>query len=211
MVQAKTSPPLAPPPCLADAKIAILPAGSKIFSPGDVCENFYFLLFGRVRVDLVGRHGRAMTLYRFGAGESCILTTAGLLSGEAYSAEAFAETDITACILPLGQFKRRLEQDAEFRALVFAEFAHRLGHIMQKIDDLTNVSVDCRLAERLLHQADEGGVITTTHDRLAADLGTAREVVSRKLALWEDRGWLVRGRGRLCLKDRRAIKHIAEK
>lgn len=197
------------PACLADGRAVALPAGAVIFRPGDACETFYFLTAGSVRVDLVGAGGRSVLLYRFGAGETCVMTTSCLMGGDDYSAEARAETQARALALPKAVFAHRLDVDPEMRALVFNGLARRLGFMMAKVEEVAFASIDRRLARRLAALADADGVVPATHERLAADLGTAREVVSRKLADWAARGLVERRRGGVRLVDARAIEAMA--
>lgn len=196
---------------LEGAATVRLKAQECVFEPGDLCTHFYYLLGGTIRVELLSRAGRPVTLYRFGAGETCILTTACLLSGESYIAEAVTESPVEALALPVATFRERLNGSQPFRELVFQSFAHRLATMMAKIEDITTVPVDQRLAEALLSlTASETGA-QVTHDQLAAESGTAREVVSRKLAHWEKNQWIRRGRGHVDILNRAALASIARK
>ena len=113
---------LALPVCLQSAKKIELPKNTKVFQAGDTCEMFYFLERGTIRVDLMTRTGKPVTLYRFGSGETCILTTSCLLSGDIYNAEAITEDTVEARALPLAQFQLLLESSSDFRRLVFTSF-----------------------------------------------------------------------------------------
>ena len=170
-------------------------AGSKVFQSGDSCEQFLFLLDGSIRVDLVSISGKQIMLYRFGSGQTCILTTACLLSGEAYSAEATVEQDSHVIVLTLTQFQNLLDESSAFRQLIFASFAQRLASMMAKIEEISFQSLERRLAIAILGLAGNQNKLSITHEQLALLSGSAREVVSRKLGQWEDLGWLVRGRG----------------
>ena len=197
------------PDCLKQAAIVSLEPGVKIFEAGDRCENFYFLLDGQVRVDLVTESGKSMTLYRFGAGETCILTTSCLISGDLYNAEAITETTVSACAMPINAFKTQMDASPEFRELVFASLAIRLASMMTKIEEVAFTSVDHRLAMRLLELGDQNQTIEVTHEQLASDLGTAREVISRKLAVWEKKSWIKRNRGSLVILDGPQLEQLA--
>ncbi|MEL6212111.1 MAG: Crp/Fnr family transcriptional regulator [Pseudomonadota bacterium] len=197
-----------PPDCLADAAVVSLPAGAPVFHAGDPCSNFYYLLDGSIRVDLVAASGKAVLLYRFGAGQTCVLTTSCLLSGDDYSAEATVEEDARACVLPMAAFQEKLNASADFRAVVFGSFSQRLAAMMGKVEDIAFTPIETRLAERLLNLAGDALTVSATHDRLAADLGTSREVVSRKLAKWEKSGLIERGRGAIAIVDAPSLKRL---
>ncbi len=198
------------PNCLASAKVISVPEGTCVFSPGHSCEHFYFLLSGSIRVDLLSETGKAVLLYRFGIGETCTLTTACLFSGDAYCAEATVESDVTACVLPASVFNQQFHASEEFRNLVIQSFGRRLADMMMKIDEVAFTSIDKRLASRVLALADVGNTVEATHVILAADIGSAREVISRKLAAWEKNGWIKRGRGSFELVDINKIRTLAE-
>ncbi len=196
------------PNCLHGAEIVSLAAGTRIFQAGDRCEQFFYLLSGQVRVDLVSRAGKPVTLYRFGADETCILTTSGLMCGDLYNAEAMVEEAVTACVIPRPRFETLLNISADFRALVFASFAQRLAAMMAKVDEIACLSIDQRLASCLLGLANGNQQVLATHAKLAADVGTAREVISRKLADFEKRGWVKRGRACLLILQPEKLKRL---
>lgn len=197
------------PECLRLADQIILSVGTRVFQAGDECRQFVFLLEGSIRVDIVTRAGKTIMLYRFGPGQTCILTTSCLMSAEPYSAEAHVEKAATACVLPLQAFEALLSTSAEFRSLVFASFNYRLSDMMAKIEEIAFTPIDMRLAERVLQLSDSRSKIFITHVRLAADLGTAREVISRKLAQWEGEGLIVRGRGGFEILNLHEIEQLA--
>ena len=198
------------PICLQDAKKVCLNADSKVFEPGDSCSQFYYLISGSIRVDLITRAGKPVTLYRFGNNETCILTTSCLFTGEQYNAQAVTETPVVALAISQHEFHAQLETSAEFRRLVFTSFAARLSSIMEKIEEVTSVPIEQRLAIRALELHCGNSPIEVTHEQLAADLGTAREVVSRKLASWESKGWIQRQRGSFSIIDRPSIQRLAQ-
>lgn len=199
------------PDCLSGSTIVELPKGTRVFQPGDACKNFYFLLSGMIRVDLLSSTGRALMLYRFGEQETCIMTTSCLLGGNEYCAEAHTETDVKACVLPLGAFEERLARSSEFRTLVFESFAQRLAAMMVRIEEFAFVPLDARLARRVLDlESDSSGWIHTTHDQLAGDLGSAREVISRKLADWDKKGLVERARGAFRITHRTRLGQLAD-
>jgi CRP/FNR family transcriptional regulator len=193
----------------ARGRIVHLPAGSRIFGPGQAPENFLLLLDGTIRVQQVSESGREIVLYRVTAGESCPLTTACLMNYEDYLAEAVAETDIRALAIPRATFDELIARSPEFRRFVFTAFSVRITDLFRVIDDVAFARLDIRLAERLIALAGKSGHITITQQQLASDLGTAREVVSRMLNEFQRRGWLAIGRGGLTIEDRDALAALA--
>jgi CRP/FNR family transcriptional regulator len=180
---------------IATSRVAALPAGTRIFGPGQAPEAFLLLLRGTVRVQQVSDSGREIVLYRVSAGESCALTTACLMGYEDYQAEAIAETDVEAVAIPRATFDELIARSSEFRRFVFTAFSRRITDLFQIIEEVAFSRVDVRLAQRLLALGKESGHIELTHQQLAAELGTAREVISRQLNEFHRRGWIATSRG----------------
>lgn len=182
-----------------------IPRGTVLFRPGDSCAQFPFVVSGSIRVQRLTETGKEIVLYRVTDNETCILTTAALVSQDSYSAEGVAETDVTAYILPAERFNQLMNVSVGFRALVFNGYALRIAALMTRIEEIICVPVNVRLAERLLAMKHEDSRIETTQQALAADLATAREVVGRALKGFEASGWVKITRGGVEILDRRAL------
>ncbi len=193
---------------LENAQVVKLGNDRFVFHAGDLCQAFLILLDGEVRVQLTSESGREVTLYRIGPGGSCILTTSCLLSNEHYPAEAIAESDIEALAIPVSSFQLALEESQWFRRFVFDGFSSRLTSVIQKIEQIAFTAIDVRLAGVLL-ELDRKGVEKITHQDIAVELGTAREVVSRHLKRFESEGWVRLGRGQVSLVDRLKIEALS--
>lgn len=194
---------------LARAAVSIqVDEGTVLFRPGDNCRQFFLVLNGRVRVQQLGESGREIVLYRVGPGETCVLTTAGLLANEPYSAEGIADTALEAMAVPAATFEQLVAMSTAFRRFVFTTYARRLAQVMRVVEDVAFRRLEVRLAETLLAHADASGVYSGTHHDLAIDLGTAREVVSRKLKSFEALGLIEVSRGRIVLLDRGRLAEV---
>ena len=169
-----------------------LPAGCDVFRLGDTCRNYVIVVEGSVRVQALSTGGREVVLYRVTGGQSCVITTACLISGEVYPAEGVTETGTTALLLlPQAEFHAALENSTTFRRFVFANQGRRLSDLIQRIEDVAFGRVDARLARHLVDRSrDRDGTIVATHQQLASELGTAREVISRQLKGFEKQGWI---------------------
>lgn len=187
-----------------------LPRGKLVFRPGDPCVQFPLIASGSIRVQRVTESGREIVLYRVSANETCILTIASLLATESYAAEAIAETDVVAYVLRAGPFKQLMNQSNAFRSLVFDGYSRRIMALMSKIQELVCTRVDVRLAERLLELMDADRQITTTQQALAADLGTAREVIGRALNTFERSGWVSLSRGAIDVINANALTALID-
>lgn len=195
---------------LIDAsRVVKLPAGTRIFGPGRAPENYLLLLEGTVRVQQVSESGREIVLYRVSAGESCALTTACLMGYEAYQAEGLAETDVEAVAIPRVLFDDLIARSAEFRRFVFTAFSVRITNLFKIIEEVAFSRIDIRLAQRLLELADGEDRVSLTHQQLAAELGTAREVVSRQLHEFQRRGWISTSRGVIVVTEHGGLEDLS--
>jgi CRP/FNR family transcriptional regulator, anaerobic regulatory protein len=187
-----------------------IPRGAVLFRPGDQCVHFPLIVAGTVRVQRVTESGREIVLYRVSNNETCVLTTASLLSDDAYSAEGVAETDITAYIVPADRFAAMMNASADFRALVFDGYSKRIATLMSRIEEIVCTRINVRLAERLLALKGADNRITVTQQALAADLGTAREVVGRTLKSFERSGWVKLSRGGAEITNAGALRALCD-
>jgi len=190
-------------------RVVRMPRGSRIFGPGQTPQNYMLLLEGDIRVSQFAENGREIVLYRVMPGESCALTSACLLSGEDYAVEALAETDILAVAIPRVIFDDLIGRSPDFRKLVFAAFSQRIGDLFRLVDAVAFQRMDVRLAQKLIELAGGRSELSTTHQQLAVELGTAREVVSRMLLEFQRRGWIASGRGSITLADPTALEKLA--
>jgi CRP/FNR family transcriptional regulator len=194
----------------AASRHVTLPPGTVVFRPGEACRRWMVVLAGSIRVRRTDRSGRSMMLYRVGAGQTCVLTTTGLIEGSDYDAEAVTETEVEALVMPGEDFLRLLGEEPRFRRFAFLSYARRIAALMTLAGELAFDEVGERLARRLLALAGSDGLVPATHEMLAEELATAREVVSRRLKAFE-RAHLVRlSRGRIEVIDRAGLADAAD-
>jgi len=191
------------------SQVVTVPAGTIIFGPGKAPENLLLLLDGTVRVQQTSEGGREVVLYRVNAGESCVLTTACLLAYEDYLAEGVAETEVKAAAIPRTVFEDLIASSQAFRTFVFSAYSRRITDLFQAIEEIAFRRMDIRIAEKLLKLSD-GNVLKATHAQLAAELGTAREVISRQLAEFQRRGWIQQSRGTVEILNAEGLRGLAE-
>ncbi|MGC1455071.1 MAG: Crp/Fnr family transcriptional regulator [Nitrospirota bacterium] len=161
-----------------------VPAGKQIYAEGDACSAIAFVLSGDIRVFKIGETGREITLYEIGPGETCILNASCILSGRTYPANAVAITDLDMLLIPSAAFRRLVDEQEAMRDFVFALLSLRLSAVMELVEEVAFGRMDQRLMEYLVEKS-ENNVLGTTHQKIANDLGTSREVVSRLLKDFE--------------------------
>jgi len=192
------------------ARVVSLGPEQLVFAPGKKPEAFLLLLDGTVRVQQIGASGREIVLYRVTAGESCIMTTACLLSDEDYLAEGITESAVTAVALLRDDFDDLIARSPAFRRLVFTKYASRITRLMALVEDVAFESIEKRLARKLLELAKGQRVLDITHQALAIELGTAREVVSRQMKRFATQGLVSSGRGQIEIIDHEALADVAD-
>ncbi|MCB1330240.1 MAG: Crp/Fnr family transcriptional regulator [Maritimibacter sp.] len=189
---------------------AEVPQAAILFRPGETVKGYVIVLSGHVAVSLLGPNGRDILLYEVAPGQSCIQSTLGLLGGDDYSAEAVATGPTRLVLIPRPVFLELLDSSPAFRKVVFAAFAERMQAMMQLIETMSFMRVEARLAALILERADEEGVLAITQAEVARAIGTAREVVSRRLDKLAHAGTLRTERGLIRIRDRAALEALAE-
>ena len=192
------------------AKAVRLPAGAALFRAGEGCGGYPMLTSGTVRVQMISDTGREIVLYRITPGQTCVLTTACLLSEDLYPAEAVAETAIEAFAVSPAEFDALMAEDPAFRRFVFASYGQRIGELLLLVEEVAFRRVDVRLARLILQRRDDTGRLRATHEQLAVELGTAREVISRQLKEFERRGWIRLARGGLTTLNDNGLRRLVE-
>ena len=192
------------------SRVVELPSGTLIFGPGKAPESHLLLIDGTVRVQQISENGREIVLYRVQAGESCILTTACLLAHEDYCAEGLAETWVRAVAIPRAVFDDLIASSDVFRRFVFTTYSSRITDLFMVIEEVAFKRIDIRLAQKLLELGRLSGHVQLTHQQLATELGSAREVISRQLQEFQRRGWITATRGAVSLTDIAALDEFAK-
>lgn len=190
-----------------EAKMAHLKPGQKVFTPGQACSAFMVVKRGSVKVSTVTESGRELLLYRVGADETCVLTTACLLASSDYDAEGMAEADTDALVIPKALFEELMAQSAGFRRFVFSSYGDRLRDLIALVQEVSQRHVDRRLARFLAERGQ--APIAMSHQEIAAELGTAREVVSRLLKQFEADGLVRLERRHIVVADAKGLARQA--
>lgn len=186
----------------------VLERGDIAYRTGWECPNYVMCISGKTRVFRNSESGREVLMYQVAGGGTCVLTTHCLLGGGTFPAESTAEQRTELAALPRETFQSLMQRSEAFRELVLADYSRLLAGMINLVDEVTFSSLPKRLAHRLLADADADGVVSKTHQQLALDLGSAREVVSRHLSDWEKNGLIKSGRGEIQLVDKQKMAAV---
>ncbi|MCB0305813.1 MAG: Crp/Fnr family transcriptional regulator [Calditrichaeota bacterium] len=186
-----------------------LPAGKLLFLEGDRCRQIVLLGSGDIRIFKGSPAGREITLYHVQAGEGCVLNIACALGDGVYPAMAMVESDAEAVFFSAEHF-RRWSNKPFFNDFVFELLSRRLVDVIMLLEDVAFQKMDQRLAEFLYQRFNNARyprrVLRMTHEQIASELGTAREVVSRLIKVFDRSGAVVQARGRIILQDEKLLK-----
>jgi len=178
--------------------------GQNIFSDKVSCIGFSFILEGRLRIYKIGDDGKEITLYRIGKGDSCFNTILCALTDSDEISFADVEENALIAILPMDLFKKYLVNNSSFLKYMFKNLYNKFENVVEGLEKVTFDSIENRLINYFnLKLKDNNGarIIYTTHEKIAADIGSSREVVSRSLKALEKRGLLELGRGKIKIKN----------
>jgi len=181
---------------LESIQVMRLPPGKILFRAGEHCQGLPLMLSGAVKVQMTCVSGNSIVLYRMGADDICTLSIGCLMTGYGYRAEAIVEEESEAAMIPRGLFDRLMDQSAAFRLAIMESYGRRLDDLMLLVEEVAFRRMDERLDEWLSARRSP---IHITHQELAVELGTAREVVSRLLKELERKGRVQLSRGRIDL------------
>ena len=184
-----------------------VPRGTVLFRAGDAAQGFVVVLSGRIDVFLTGPSGREILLYAVEPGQSCVQTTLGLMAEELYSGEAHVAGDARVVLIPRSLFSDLMDREPGFRAFVMQAFARRMADVTRLLEQVAFGRVEARLAAALLDLAEDG-TVQATQGELAARIGSAREVVSRRLDAFHRQGWVDTDRGQVRLIDADALRAL---
>lgn len=184
-----------------------VPAGAVLFTPQQQCLGFPLVLEGEVRVSKRSSEGRSLELYRVGPGDLCLVSSACLFRGTAMVAEGVATRSTRLLLIPPATFHDWLGQRA-FRDMVLGAFAERMADLAALVDAIAFQRLDERLAAALL---GHGPTLAVTHQQLAQELGTVREIVTRVLRRFEREGWVGLSREQIRILDSGALRRHAQR
>jgi CRP/FNR family transcriptional regulator, anaerobic regulatory protein len=183
-----------------------IPVGRDVFIEGDHVDAIAMLISGVVRVYKIGETGREITLYRFGNGESCILTANAILSQKNFPAVATVEKEAEAVMIPADIFRDWVRRYDLWREFVFELLSQRLSSVMALIEEVAFRRMDIRIASLLMERGRSSDFIYLTHQEIAAELGSSREVISRILEDFSAQGMVEVSRGKIKILDRDSLQ-----
>lgn len=191
-------------------QVVVLPKAQMLMQQNQQCQFIPLVMSGILRIYKLSPNGREMTLYRVGAGETCLVSIACQLKGEEFPAMAQVDEETQLFMLPAGVYHAVLEQHPTWKDFLIASIYGHLTEVMQTLEAVAFDRMDYRLIQWLLAKTDgKAGLVFCTHEAVAIELGTAREVVSRLLGELKNKGAITLGREKIEVTDPALLKRLA--
>lgn len=197
---------------LTGAKLHSFDAKTVLFQEGMVCEHLMLIVEGSVRVFRESTEGREVTLYRVEPGQLCIHNLNNLVDGDHYPMMARTETGMRGLVISRTAFNQGLAESPSFRKYVLRTLTGRLSHMVDLISGFAFDRLDLRVAVWLAEQFERssGRAIVVTHNDVADELGTTREMISRILKDFEHKRCIELARGKIHLVCKHTLHMVSE-
>jgi CRP/FNR family transcriptional regulator len=181
-----------------------VPAHTELFSENTPCQGFPLVLSGEIKVSRNSGDGRSLELYRVVPGELCLVSSACLFRAQPLSACGVTTKPSKLMVISPDLFNTWLETPG-FRNDVLGLFAERMADLTALVDAVAFHKLDRRLAAALLGRGQQ---LNVTHQALADELGTVREIVTRLLRRFEREGWVSLGREQIQIINSAALRAV---
>jgi CRP/FNR family transcriptional regulator len=204
----RESPPELQSTISAAARYVSLAPGDFLFREGDVSTEFAAVGVGSIRVFRVGATGRDITLYHVRSQQSSLVSMLAVVLGRPVIATGQAEVATEVVLFPANSLRDWVATSDPMRRYIFETVARALVDVTTLLENIAFRTMDSRLAALLLEHFATADVISMRHEDIAAELGTAREVVSRLLESYERRGAINLSRGRVEMRDETVLRQL---
>jgi len=174
--------------------------GTVLLDESRECTGVIFVLSGSIRIYKISDEGREITLYRISRGETCVLTVACLMGtgNIPFPVAASAEQKSEVVFMPVEQFRQFFYKSGSIQKFLFSSMSAKFYSILGLVENITFRRTSDRLMDYIISKSAGGTYpVYATHESIASDLGTAREVISRLLKDMESKGIVSLNRGKI--------------
>lgn len=186
----------------------IFKKGDSIYSADEECLGVLLIKTGRLRVFILSEDGREVTLYRLYPGDTCVLSASCILNSINFEVHISAELDTEAILINIAAFGKVSNENVHVENFSLRNAMERFSEVMFAVEEILFSSIEKRLANYLLEQVDRTGdnKIRVTHDQIAKDIGSAREVISRMLKVFQEEELIEQGRGNILILNEKGLE-----
>lgn len=190
-------------------KITIDPSYHHVIHDGHKLQHAVFVLSGSIRICKISDSGKEVTLYRVRSGECCVLMMASILGEMEYEGIVHVEMETEIFLIPVDIFRNWMFTYKSIQLMIYKQFVLRWTGITNLLEQIAFNSIPQRILDFLQQSQDDFNsadkTITITHEQLAIELGTSREVVSRTLKTFTEKGAIILQRGKIRIVDLKKI------
>ena len=203
------------------AQIRSYKTGNIIHSADHECLGMIRIISGSIRTFVVSEEGREITLYNLKSGDTDVLSASCVVNQITFEAQLVAERDCELMVIPALWLSELKEKNLAVRCVIFEKLTERFSDVMQVIQKILFMRIDQRVAGYLVSatapaagnagkscRKEDPPVIMATHEQIAGEINSSREVVSRMLKQFEKEGLICLGRGQIRILDRAALEDI---
>jgi len=190
--------------------LTITPTTSHSVREGHILQHAMFIISGSLRIFKISPSGKEITLYRLQSGQCCVLVIASILGETEYEASVSIEAETEVLLLPVSEFRSWMDTIKPIRQYIYKQFIDRMTNVTKLLENVAFVPIPYRIAEFLIIKSAQVESLQITHERLAVELGTAREVITRVLKDFASKGAIVLRRGNITILDRSILRNILD-
>lgn len=191
-------------------RMELLRKGRQVYRLSDGCKGLMIVRKGCLRVYMISEEGRDVTLYRLYPGDVCVLSAACLMQEIDFEVMIDAEEDTESVTIPAVELKSIMEEHLLMQNFVYKKTAERFSDVMWTVQQILFKRTDQRIAQYLWNemQRQDSAVISVTHDKMARDIGSVREIVSRLLKHMAEDKILKAGYGKVEILDKNRLREM---
>lgn len=182
--------------------------GNIIHSKDHECLGLIKVLSGDVRVFMMSDEGREITLYQMGADDLDVLSASCVVNQITFDTQMIADNDCVLLVVPAVYLSLLKENNLNVRCFIYEKLTGRFSDVMKTVQRILFTRIDSRIAIYLLDKSSKGNInhLYVTHEEIAREINTSREVASRVLKQLEDEGVIRLKRGKIDIIDKNVLK-----
>ena len=186
--------------------------GTLIYNSTADCIGLLLVRTGRLRTFIRSEEGKEVTLYRLFERDMCLFSASCMMASLQFDVSVEAETDADVWVIPVAVYQQLTQQSPVIAGYTNELFATHLSEVMWRMDQILFKRFDTRLADFLLEESRiiQSKTLPITHEKIAAHMGTAREVVTRMLKYFQSEGMVQLSRGTIALTDCEKLAALAK-
>lgn len=188
-------------------------SNSEIIARGEQCKGFSLILKGIVRVYKISDKGKEVTLYRLSSGDTCYLSISCMLSNEAFPAFTEAMEPTKIVFIPIELFNRYIYNTIDFQKYMVSNLFNKYTEVINLLEEIAFERMDVRVSKYLLDvskRTNNSDFLYLTQEKIAQELGTSREVITRLLIDFKNKDIISTQRGKITIINRDKLTYLSQ-